>query len=43
MSLALTQNFDRRLQGMGATMWGAVLLFVTLLGLLWDRRRSIPR
>lgn len=38
MALALTQNFDRRLQGMGATMWGAVLLFITLLGLLWSAR-----
>ncbi|HEY2573879.1 MAG TPA: glycosyltransferase family 87 protein [Verrucomicrobiaceae bacterium] len=42
MSLALTQNFDRRPQGMGATLWGAVLLFVTLLGLLWDKRRQLP-
>lgn len=40
MALALTQNFDRRLQGMGATMWGAVLLFVTLVALLWDKARN---
>jgi len=40
MSLALTQNFDRRLQGMGATMWGAVFLFVTLVALLWDKARG---
>ncbi len=40
MALALTQNFDRRLQGMGATMWGAVLLFITLVALLLDRTRA---
>lgn len=39
MALALTQTFDRRLQGMGATMWGAVLLFITLVALLRDRTR----
>lgn len=40
MALALTQNFDRRLQGMGATLWGAVLLFITLVALLWDKARN---
>ena len=40
MALALTQNFDRTLQGMGATMWGAVLLFIILVALLWDKARN---
>lgn len=40
MALALTQNFDVRLQGMGATMWGAVLLFITLVALLWNKKRA---
>ncbi len=41
LSTALSQNFDRHAQGMGATMWGAVLLFVLLVGLLRDRSRQL--
>jgi hypothetical protein len=40
MMLALTQTFDRRLQGVGVTLWGAVLLFITLVALLRDRTKS---
>ncbi len=38
MASALTQNFDRTLQGMGATMWGGFLLFVTLTAILWGQK-----
>lgn len=37
LSTALTQHFDRHAQGMGATMWGSVILFVLLVGILRDR------
>jgi hypothetical protein len=37
LSTALSQNFDRHAQGMGATMWGSVILFVLLVGLLRDQ------
>ena len=42
MASALTQNFDRTLQGMGATMWGGFLLFVTLVAILWNHKTKAP-
>lgn len=41
LSTALTQNFDRHAQGMGATMWGSVILYVLLVGLLRDRKLQL--
>lgn len=42
MATALAQAFDRfETQALGATMWGAFILLVTLLGILWtDTHRA---
>ncbi|MCE0484764.1 MAG: DUF2029 domain-containing protein [Methylacidiphilales bacterium] len=40
LASALSQAFTRVPQGIGVTMWGAVLLYVVLVGILWNRKRQ---
>jgi hypothetical protein len=41
MALALTQSFTRVPQGMGATMWGGMIIFAVLVVLLWEKKQGL--